>query len=345
MWKGNPAWPWIKNFFLFITYLAASWFLVHAFALMGVFVAAAFPIWWIFAPKLTVCFLCRAQADGSMCPFCRQKINKNEGLTPKTLASALANSMIMLVFSLLSLGVVFTENQVLQRTGLYPVTKTASFVIPSKGQYRLGEIFPIKIEITNNENPINAVQADIGFNPQRLEIQDISTKDSFANVFIQKEINNEAGYARLTGGLPNPGFLENYGVFGTVFFKSKSPGLVKIEFLPTSMVLANDGRGSNILKDLPTMSYLILPDEVSPEEAEEQKKLIRDDNVLGESTATQLVFFEDKPPVLGTTVDLTKKPIQSGKPTNMFMEGIKRIDRTILNFWRGSGWGRNRMME
>ena len=336
---------WLKTIGSGVLFLVGSWMLVHIFALLGVFMAAAFPLWWIFAPKLTVCFLCRAQEDGSICPFCRRKINKVDGLTPKTLASALANSMVMLVFSFVSLGVVYTENRVLQRTGLFPATKTASFVIPSRGQFRLGEIFPIKIEITNNNNPINAVQADIGFNPQRLEIQDISTKDSFANVFIQKEVNNEAGYARLTGGLPNPGFLENYGVFGTVFFKSKSPGLVKIEFLPTSMVLANDGKGSNILKDLPTMSYLILAEEITALEAEEQKKLVRDDNVLGESTATQLVFFEDKPPVLGTTVDLTKKPIQPDKPTNMIMEGIKRIDQMIINFWKGSGWGRNRMIK
>ena len=90
--------------------------------------------------------------------------------------------------------------------------------------------------------PINAIQADLGFNPEKVEVVDISTQNSFANIFIQKEINNETGYARLTGGLPNPGFFSDRGIFGTVFFRGKQPGVVKIDFLPSSMVLANDGR-------------------------------------------------------------------------------------------------------
>lgn len=91
----------------------------------------------------------------------------------------------------------------------------------------------MKIDITSIKVPINAVQADIGFEPHKLEVVDVSTEDSFANIFIQKEINNEVGYVRLTGGLPNPGFFADRGVFGTVFFKGISPGIVRIEFLPS----------------------------------------------------------------------------------------------------------------
>ena len=152
--------------------------------------------------------------------------------------------------------------------------QTASFIIPPKGQYKLGEIFSMNIEVDNIKNPINVVQADLKFDPDKIEVVNISTKNSFANIFIQKESNNTKGYVRLTGGLPNPGWHGTNGLFGTVYFKTKQPGLVTIAYLPTSLVLANDGQGTNILKSRPSFSYLILPDKISTEEEKAQTKLL-----------------------------------------------------------------------
>jgi len=316
--------------FAILGLLIASWFLVHILAVLGIFLAVAYPLWWLFAPEKTICFLCRAEKEGAKCPFCHREIKKNEGVSPRSLSSAILNGVLILVFSTISFGVVFGESQLLFKLGFPPTPKTASFVIPPKGQYRLGEIFPMKIEINNIKNPINALQADIGFEPQKLEVVDISTNDSFANIFIQKEINNEGGWARLTGGLPNPGFFANSGTFGTVFFKGKAPGLVKIEFLPSSLVLANDGRGTNILKDLPSASYLILPEKISTEEEEQQKKLISQTSVLGESTNSAQMKFYDEGSVLGTTVG---KEIQEQKKfsiSKILLTGLEKIDRFSL---------------
>jgi hypothetical protein len=172
--------------------------------------------------------------------------------------------------------------------------QTASFTIPSKGQYKLGEIFSMNIKVDNINNPINVVQADLKFDPSMLEVVSISTKDSFANIFVQKESNNEEGYVRLTGGLPNPGWHGKHGLFGKIYFKTKQPGLVTITYLPTSLVLANDGKGTNILKSLPSVSYLILPDKLSIEEERMQRGLISKEDVLGANTQkNQLDFSKD----------------------------------------------------
>ena len=243
-----------------IPFAVLSWILIHVLSIFGVFLAVAYPAWWFFSPKQTTCLLCRSRKEGEYCLFCRQLVNKRNGNTPKTFLSATLNGLAILIFTFVSLGVVFLEIQFLHTLGFPPVQKTASFAIPSTGEYRLGEIFPMKLEITSIKTPINAVQADISFNPQKLEVVDISTTDSFANVFIQKEINNRIGYARLTGGLPNPGFSGVNGVFGTLFLRSKSPGLAQVKFLPSTLVLANDGKGTNVLKNLATISYLILPE-------------------------------------------------------------------------------------
>ncbi len=300
--------------FKVITFILASWVLIHFLAIFGVFLALAYPVWWLLDLKRFPCLWCRIKKE-EKCRF----------------SHSLFDASLVLVFAFLSFGLVFAESKILFKMGFPPTPKTVTFVIPPKGQYRLGEIFPMKIEIAGIKVPINAVQADLGFNSERLEVIDISTQDSFANIFIQKEINNKVGYARLTGGLPNPGFFSDRGMFGTVYFKGKSPGVTKIEFLPSSLVLANDGRGTNVLRELAAVSYLILPEKISQEEEEMQKSIVLESKVLGEKTEeTQMKFYEEGR-VLGEKVEKeAKTTFDLGK---MLLGWLESFDRWVLSFW------------
>jgi hypothetical protein len=306
----------IALIFKVIGFVIASWLLVHLLAVFGVFLALAYPFWWLLTPKKTLCLFC--------------EIKK---LKECSFVHSLINGGIILAFSLISLGLVFAESKILFKMGFPPTPKTVTFVIPSKGQYRLEEIFPMKIEIAGIKVPVNAMQADLSFDPSKLEVVEISTQDSFANIFIQKEINNAVGYARLTGGLPNPGYFSDHGLFGTVFFKGTNPGIVKIEFLPSSMVLANDGRGTNVLRELAAVSYLILSEKISQEEEEMQKEILLKPVVLGtETQETQMKFYEEEK-VLGTQVG---QEIQKEKKFSLgrfLYDFLERIDRVILTFW------------
>jgi hypothetical protein len=300
----------------FIFLVLSSWFLIHLLAVLGIFLAIACPLWWFLMPKKFPCLWC-----------------KIKNLKECSLSHAFLDGGLILIFTLVSFGLVFGESKILFKMGFPPTPRTVSFAIPSRGQYCLGEIFPIKVEITGIKVPINTIQADLGFESQKLEIIDISTQDSFANIFIQKEIDNETGYARLTGGLPNPGFFAEHGVFGTVFFQGKSPGAVKIEFLPSSMVLANDGRGTDVLKELASVSYLILPEKISQEKEEMQKTILLEPSVLGEKTEeTQMKFYEEEK-VLGTQLG---QEIEKEKKFNLrqsLLGVLEKIDRAILIFW------------
>jgi hypothetical protein len=332
---------------LILGFSVASWLLVHVLAVLGVFIAFAIPIWWLISPNTTICFYCRSKRDGEWCNLCKKRVSMSDGTYPhpKNLRSALLNSLIVLLFTMISAGVVFVESKLLFKVGFPPTPKTVSFVIPSKRQYRLGEIFPVKLEIVGMKTPINAVQADLGFDPERLKVLNISTQDSFANVFLQKDISNETGYVRLTGGLPNPGFSGDVGVFGTVYFRGDVPGITKIDYLPTSMVLANDSYGTNVLKEYPTISYLILPERITTEEEEMQKKLITmEPNVLGAKSEGQLIFYDNNGVVLGLNLDENLKPQINVsvdettvskdaswifKPSNI----LKFVDTFIVNSW------------
>lgn len=327
----------IINIFL---YTILSWVLIHILAIFGVFVSLAFPIWWLIAPKTTTCFICRSKRNGEYCKACGKIVDRSDVTypNPRNLRSAVLNGSILFIFTIFSILLVFTEGEILYKTGFPPTPKTVSFVIPAKGQYRLGEIFPMKIEIVGIKTPVNAVQADIGFDPNKVEVMDISTGESFADIFIQKEINNEVGYARLTGGLPNPGFFADRGTFGTIFFKGKEPGVVKIGFLPTSMVLANDGRGTNVLKEFSSVSYLVLPEKLNKEEQDLQKQLLTyEPTVLGESQENTQIKFYTEENVLGisTKNEIQEKvnEVEKVNVLSIISKVIEAIDTFIINLW------------
>jgi len=323
-----------------VSFVVSSWLLVHLLAIFGVFLALAYPLWWFLAPQKLPCLFCRLRKEGERCPLCRRSVNKAAGLHPKSFSSVFLNGLLIFSFSFVSFGLVFAESQLLFKLGFPPTRKTVSFVIPAKGQYRLGEIFPMKIEIVGVGKPINVIQADIGFDPQKLEVVDISTTESFANIFLQEEINNEAGYARLTGGLPNPGFLADHGIFGTFFLQGKSSGLAQVEFLPSSLVLANDGRGTNVLKTLAAASYLILSEELSDEEKEQQQVLLQP-AVLGEETSgVQLKLYEETS-VLGAQIE--REIDQGGKKGRtdfgeILLGAVENLDRFTLSLWGRLGF-------
>lgn len=332
----NKKLPGLGFVLIIIPLIIASWFLVHTLAVFGIFLAIAYPLWWLFLPNKTACLLCRVGSEGEECFFCKREIKKKKNVSPSSLASAIFNGILILAFSLASLAVVIGESRLLSKLGFPPTDKTVSFIIPGKGQYRLGEIFPMKIEIAGIKTPINAVQADIGFDQNKLEIEEISTEGSFANIFIQKELNNEGGYARLTGGLANPGFFGDRGLFGTAFFKGKAPGLVKIEFLPSSMVLANDGHGTNVLRELAEVSYLILPERVSEEEEEMQESTVIRPVVLGEKSDDTQMKFYDESEILGAETEQEGREKKELNLLQMFLNGVEKADSLILSLWRKS---------
>lgn len=336
-----------KYFILIILFVLLSGLLVHIFALFGVLIAFAYPIWWLFFPRLSVCFLCQTKYNGDICPLCQQVVDKNVSVSPKTLRSVILNSFLILIFSISSVLLVFVESRVLYRLG-YPATpRTASFIIPSKGQFKIGEIFPLKIEIQNLENTINAVQADLSYDKEILNVVDISIEDTFATILLQKEFNNEVGYIRITGGLPNPGLVDNQGVLGTVYFKAMKSGINEVEFMPTSLVLANDGRGSNILKSLPSASFLILPERLTVEEEYLQDEQFKTSVLGAESENEQFVLdFSQPNSVLGIEVEANNEDeefipsmqnLEDDKEDETliewFLHFLGKIDKIIVDFW------------
>lgn len=275
----NGLWKGLKAVLALPIILILAWIIAHFMALLGIFAVVAYPIWAALFGKKAVCLGCIRLEDGEVCPLCNEKVEHHETY-PKNGRSIILNTFLLLFLTGISVGVVFLENAVIDSTGILSSGKTVSFSIPEKNQYRTNEIFPMKIEISGIKTSINVVQADITFDPDILEVVDLSTKDSFASIFVQKDVNNNLGYIRLTGGIPSPGYAKESGVFGTVYFKAKTAGLANVSFLPTSMVLADDGRGTNVLKSFPSTSYIVKPEVLTAEETFLQDQIFESD-ILG----------------------------------------------------------------
>jgi len=246
------------------------------------------------------------------------------------------NSLLILGVTLISFSLVFAEYKLL-RMGSSSEKETAideseiSFGnYDKKGDYTIGEYIHMPITVDSMGVPINAVQADLGFDPQAFELIDILTDDSFANIFIQKEINNEKGYARLVGGLPNPGFVGSHGIFGTALLKTKKSGNLIVNYLPSCLILANDGKSTNLLKKTapvifavknePASNEIIMKQELDYKRrrtvfAQNQLKMFTDSVVLGASTSKELEKS-------------AKEAVRKNKGSY-----LERFDLWALNYW------------
>lgn len=317
---------------LIVPFLALSFIFVHLFAVLGIFIAIAYPIWWILFPRQTPCFFCRLSDPGEKCVACKETVIE-ENYTPKNFGSIIKNSLFIVLITAISIGAVYIEQLVIEKAGIQITQPKVEFIIQDKMQYKIGEIFPIDLNINSNGVYVNAVQADIGFNPEKIQIEKISLDNSFANIFIQQEINNEDGYMRLTGGLPSPGYNGEKGHFATVYFKSKQAGLFEIQFLPSSMVLANDGNGTNVLKSYPKSSYLIKPEYVTETEQELQTQMLQASNVLGiNNQKDQMIFFDSYASnVLGATDIDTNYETEPETARLSCWQILLIIDEWILN--------------
>jgi hypothetical protein len=162
---------------------------------------------------------------------------------------------ILVIF--ISFAYIWIERGLLKDLG-YLQTRTGEMQIVRTGDLQQGEIFPLEIKVTDIDTPFNVVRTDLNFNPAQLEVVDLSTFGSLIKIFVQQEVDNQTGFVRLAGGLPNPGYSEPKGHFATLYFRTKQPGEVKINFLSSSLVLANDGQGTNILTVTSALTFAIL---------------------------------------------------------------------------------------
>ncbi len=129
-------------------------------------------------------------------------------------------------------------------------------LLPGSGVLNLGEPQRIAIQLTTGGDAINAVQTTVVYDPQKVTITEILTTDSFCQLFPVKTINATIGEATIGCGLPTPGFSEATGTVAVLSLGLNQAGTVSLG-LKDSLVLANDGLGTNVLRSTTGAEYQV----------------------------------------------------------------------------------------
>lgn len=141
----------------------------------------------------------------------------------------------------------------------------ASLVLsPSTGVYGADTTFSVQVQVKTGGQSVNAAEGTLSYNPNELSVVSVNRNSSIFNLWVtEPTFSNSAGTINFSGGSP-AGYSGGTGSIMTVTFRAKGSGAAKVNFNNGS-VLANDGRGTNILTSMNGGSYTIQTIQTTPE--------------------------------------------------------------------------------
>lgn len=160
------------------------------------------------------------------------------------------------------------------------------YLSPSSGTYTVGKTFSVTVGVNTGGVAINAAEGALSFN-ENLEVTGVSRSGSIFNLWVQEpSYSNSSRVISFSGGIPHPGFTGSGKIF-SITFRAKKVGTGVVAF-SSGKVLADDGRGTNILSSMGSGNYtigevppsLILPSqpEISSSTHPDQNKWYQDNN-------------------------------------------------------------------
>ncbi|MBU0546771.1 MAG: cohesin domain-containing protein [Patescibacteria group bacterium] len=132
------------------------------------------------------------------------------------------------------------------------------YLSPQSGTFFVGSIFNISVFVNTEGNSINAVQVDLKFPPNLLQVTSPTAGSSFISIWADQPFySNQEGIISFKGGVLSPGINTSSGLISTITFRAKVPGQAVISFLDSSKILLADAKGTDILKTATRGEYLL----------------------------------------------------------------------------------------
>ncbi len=123
-------------------------------------------------------------------------------------------------------------------------------VSPGSGTYSVAQTFTVNVLVSSSDQPMNAAQGVITFPKDLLEVTGVSKSGTKMSLWVQEpSFSNAAGTVRFEGIVLNPGYQGGAAKVLSISFKVKGTGSASVAF-SSGTVLANDGKGTNILAGL-----------------------------------------------------------------------------------------------
>ncbi|MDB5194291.1 MAG: hypothetical protein JWN50_305 [Parcubacteria group bacterium] len=128
---------------------------------------------------------------------------------------------------------------------------------PTSGAYSPGKTIPVTVFVSSLSQSVNAVSGTVTFPTDKLQVVSVSKTGSVLSLWVSDPtFSNTAGTVSFEGVVPNPGYIGPSGKIVTINFKVVGQGTATVKWSAGS-VLANDGSGTNILKNLNTATYTL----------------------------------------------------------------------------------------
>lgn len=147
---------------------------------------------------------------------------------------------------------------------LFPVLSTVAAgpaslsLVSSKRTYTVGDNFTASVILSTGGVSINAASATITFDQSKLAVVSVARSGSVFSLWAEEPtFSNSQGIISFGGGLPTPGFSGSGATLIRVAFRAKAVGQTAVRFA-SGTVLANDGKGTNVLAGLGSMELTIL---------------------------------------------------------------------------------------
>ncbi|MEK9195059.1 MAG: cohesin domain-containing protein, partial [Patescibacteria group bacterium] len=215
-------------------------------------------VFFSFVNSASACFFCHSQRmrNPGLSPRKRRFIDTGRVWIPDTLGMTSERSFWHYLFnSKFLIAFVFAF---ILLSGISGAAHAASLSFsPVTGSYTIGQTFSVGVRVSSTDQPMNAADGVVSFPPDKLEVASLSKSGSIMSLWVQEpSFSNSAGTINFEGIVLNPGFTGSAGKLLTITFKAKGVGNAPVTFNSGS-VLANDGKGTNIVENLGSAIFAI----------------------------------------------------------------------------------------
>jgi hypothetical protein len=166
------------------------------------------------------------------------------------------------------------------------------YILPSSKDLNVGDNLSVSVYVDSLDQTMNAVSFRISYPEDLLKFVSLSKTGTIISLWVQ-EPKGGNGEVLAEGIVLNPGFAGSRGKILNITFKALNSGKADLSFV-SGAVLANDGLGTNILKNMkggsytiskvsiekPSISYLPTPKIISPTHPDQEKWYNNNDPVF-----------------------------------------------------------------
>jgi hypothetical protein len=131
------------------------------------------------------------------------------------------------------------------------------YTSPSSGTYAVGQDFPVSVRVDTEDQAANAIEGTLTFNPSVLRVKSLSSTNSIFDLDVRKPtFSNSTGTVQWAGIVLSPGYTGSSGRVITVTFTTIAAGTAEVT-LSSGSILANDGKGTSILRGLAGGKFIV----------------------------------------------------------------------------------------